>query len=500
MVLWKKILNDNWTFRIGISTSFDDMQEVGYGAQPEQVTLPHDAMIHTEREDSKTGAAIAFYKGYNYSYSRTLYIGEEETGKDFWLEFEGVFQDAFVYVNGALAGRCNYGYGSYYIHLTEFLQFGSENQIVVIVRNEGRRSRWYTGGGIYRDVYLHVGNPLHIACESVKITSTDIESELAVVQAETPLVYKGAKTVAARVRTELIDPSGKVSACEDSPITLIPGEESVLRQKLFVKNPVLWNVDTPNLYDCKTTVFLDGEVADEAVNRFGIRKLQLDVLHGLRINGEVIKLRGACVHHDLGVIGTATFQRSEYRRVKKLKEAGFNAIRTGAHPSSKAMLDACDELGMLMVDEFTDVFDAVKVDQDYGSRFSDFWRLDLSNMVKRDYNHPSVIMYSLGCENSQIANTYNRRLVKQMVDQIRQIDTTRYTTNDINLTLIVMGYMADLLAEKNVNTDADVNAAMNNYKELLESLYNHERADEIIEEAVAGMDFRCFCKLELGRL
>ncbi|SHI86904.1 beta-galactosidase [Dethiosulfatibacter aminovorans DSM 17477] len=484
----RKLFNENWVFGIGTGTSMDHLFGIGSDIEPKSVTLPHDAMILTERKNSKEGASLGFYKGQNYNYTKEFELSEEDSDKVIWMEFEGVYQDAFVYVNESFVGRCNYGYGNYYLNLTDFVFFGKTNKIIVVVKNEGRSGRWYTGGGIYRDINIMMGNQLYIACEGTKITPTDVEQDLAVINIETPLNHIGAKLVSCTVLHTIYDADGNMITSDKAPITILGNENTTLKQRLYVRKPKMWNTDTPYLYSCKTIVTIGEEIIDEYETRFGIRKIQLDIDHGLRINGETIKLRGGCVHHDNGVVGTATFDRAEYRRVRKLKEAGFNALRSGAHPMSRAMLEACDELGLLVIDEFTDVFNNVKVDFDYGSRFDLFWEIDLMNMVKRDYNHPSVIMYSLGCENPQIANRIDKRLIKKMKDTVQSFDTTRYITNDVNMMLIVIENMAELMANNPLDSKAEVNSTMNNFGEMLNMLSLDPRIDERLEEGVNELD------------
>ncbi|MDW6057571.1 glycoside hydrolase family 2 TIM barrel-domain containing protein [Streptomyces sp. FXJ1.4098] len=387
--------NDGWQVRPKVNP-FAELS--GHVVSFRPVTLPHDAMIEQPRtapdgEVTMEGAAGAYFPGGVFEYRKTFSVPEEYRGKRIVVEFEGVYRDATVYINGDYAGQRPYGYSRFRVDADRFLRFGEDNEIRVEARAH-RDSRWYTGAGIYRDTWLLVGEVVRIVPDGVRVTTPDIDGSRAVVEVATEVANDSIEVRTIPVVTEIRDASGAVVASDVSKVTVLPGEPGTVRQRLYVSAPALWSPEAPSLYDCHVAL---GDVDEETVT-FGIRTLQLDPEHGLRVNGETVNLRGACVHHDNGVLGAATYARAEERRVEILKEAGFNAIRISHQPMGKAMLDACDRLGMLVVDETFDVWTSGKSEFDYSLSFPEWWERDIEAMVAKDVNHPSVIMYSIGNE------------------------------------------------------------------------------------------------------
>lgn len=457
-----------------------------------RVTLPHDAVIHTERvKDNPIGNGTGFYVGKNVHYIKKFYLPKEAEGQDVWLEFEGIYQNAFVYINNAFAGRCTYGYGNYFMDVTTFLNQEAENIIKVVVKNELPSGRWYTGGGIYRDVQMWIGNPLHISCKGIRISTVDVEANQAVIRVVTPIEYTGRMTKDTVVCTEILDRKGNIVAQADTIVTVFAHESKEIRQQLVVSDPLLWDTEHPDLYSCQTSLQVDGEIVDKYEEHFGIRKLQLDVKKGLRINGKPVKLRGGCIHHDHGILGAAAFEHAEERRVQKLKDAGYNALRMSHYPAGKALLRVCDRLGMLVMDEFTDVWTTTKMDFDYGFHFDMCWEQDVENMIDKDYNHPSVIMYSIGNEIPETGNKIDSDWGKKIADKIRSMDDTRYTISCVNLMLAAMGHMDEIFADLGVNDDGsprEINTMMANLGERMAILTNHEITTRVTEEAFAQVD------------
>ncbi|MER6563732.1 sugar-binding domain-containing protein, partial [Streptomyces sp. NPDC001027] len=326
--------NDGWQVRPKVNP-FAELS--GHVVPYRPVTLPHDAMIEQQRaapagDVTMEGAAGAYFPGGVFEYRKTFSVPEECRGKRIFVEFEGVYRDAAVYINGDYAGQRPYGYSHFRIDADRFLRFGGngeegENEIRVEARAH-RDSRWYTGAGIYRDTWLLVGEVVRIAPDGVRVTTPDIDDSRAVVEVTTEVANDSIEVRTLPVVTEIRDAAGTVVASDVSRVTVLPGEPATVRQRLYVPSPVLWSPEAPNLYDCRVAL---GDV-DEEHATFGIRALQLDPEHGLRLNGETVKLRGACVHHDNGILGAATYARAEERRVEILKDAGFNAIRISHQP------------------------------------------------------------------------------------------------------------------------------------------------------------------------
>ncbi|SDY60360.1 glycoside hydrolase family 2 TIM barrel-domain containing protein [Herbiconiux ginsengi] len=431
----RTLFTDGWQFREKVNP----FAEIGGQSAPYQdVTLPHDAQIGRQRDPQGEGATAYFPSG-AYQYRKTFEL-PPEAGDDAHVEiaFEGVMRDAVVTINGGFAGQRPFGYSSFTVDATPFLQPGA-NEIVVECRTH-RDSRWYTGAGIYRDVWLLAGGMVHVAADGLRISTPDVEHDAAVVEVATTLRNSGARARTVDVDAVLTDPSGHEVARGTAPVTVPAGASAVSRQRLRVADPALWNAETPVLYEATLVVSAAGkdETLDRASSPFGIRRLQLDAVNGLRVNGETVKLRGACVHHDNGILGAATFPAAEERRVRILKDAGFNAIRSSHNPASPALLDACDRLGMYVLDETFDVWTSGKSEFDYALHFADWWERDVESMVAKDFNHPSVVMYSIGNEIPETGSTAGGVVGRQLAEKVRSLDPTRFVTNAVNGMLAVL--------------------------------------------------------------
>ena len=370
----------------------------GKSRKEKKVTLPYDAMIYEERNaENPAGASCGFFPGGDYEYSKSFYVNEAEKDQTFVLEFEGIYNRGYVYVNGELAGSVHYGYTGILLDITPYLDFGANNEITVkVINSDVPNSRWYTGSGLYRPVYLYKGGSIRISENGMKISTPEILRDLAVVKVETPLKYDGKIRKTVKVTSEIADSQGHIVAEERSKVTLFDQSETVQTQRIYVKTPALWSVEEPNLYCCRVTVSDQDGILDQAESTFGIRKLELNPIDGLRINGERVLLRGGCIHHDNGPVGAAAFYRSEERRIELLKNAGFNSVRVSHNSASKALLDACDKLGMLVMEESYDVWTQSKRQYDAALVFADNWEKDMEAIVRKDFNHPCVFMYSIG--------------------------------------------------------------------------------------------------------
>ena len=370
------------------------------------VTLPHDAMIHGERKaDALSGSAQAYFPGGEYVYEKRF---ERPDGEKVIFQFEGVYQNARVFINEQEAGGAAYGYIPFFIDATPYL-VDVENVIRVECENLNQPdSRWYTGAGIYRPVWLWTGNGNMILPEAVRISTESIEPAVISVQTE----------CAEEVRVSILLDGKAVAFGKGNDL------------KLSIPEARLWSAETPVLYTCH----VESE-SDSCEIPFGIRKITRD-REGLKVNGKMVKLRGGCVHHDSGILGAATYDEMEWRRVRLLKEAGFNAIRSAHNPASRAMLEACDALGMYVMDEGWDMWYNHKNRNDYASHWKACWESDLRAMVRRDYNHPSVILYSIGNEVSEPAKQEGIDATRRMVELLHGLDQNRLVTAGFNLMII----------------------------------------------------------------
>lgn len=411
------------------------------------VNLPHDAMVHEKRTpNTKNAHQTGFYPGGIYQYTKTFDAPQEWTDKDVLLEFEGVYQNAMVYVNGDYAGGHPCGYTNFTVSLNDFLIYGASNTVKVVANNSAEEnSRWYSGSGIYRPVNLYVGNKTRLAENGVRITTPEVQSDCATVQVELRILCHDLNRRKLMVTTELLDCGSKVVGAEQTPVSVFAGSETVIRQRILVDEPKLWDVENPNLYTCSVTLTDENGVADTALETFGIRTLSMNPKHGFCLNGKTVKLRGACIHHDNGILGAATFERAEERRCEILKNAGFNCIRSSHHPLSRAMLNACDRLGMLVLDELADAWTRTKNNNDYAQNFPYFWAFDVEQMVAKDYNHPSVIMYIAGNEIQEASTAKGAELCRTITNRFHALDDTRYVTVAINGLLACVDHMGEIM-------------------------------------------------------
>lgn len=488
----KTSFNKDWTFSLGGRSVFEEM--MGASGDVEKVTLPHDASIRRERNpEEPNGSGNGFFREENYVYAKTFTLNPEDEGKNIWIEFEGVYQNAFVYINNSFAGKHPYGYGNFYIDATRLVKFGEENKITVQVKNGVPSGRWYTGGGIYRDVNLMIADRLHLVPDGIHLAAIDVEEDQAVIRSRAAVEYTGTGVRDIQLMIKLYDAEGALAAEDVMPITVEEHSKRTFTQKIYVHNPKLWSTDTPYLYKYKCIVLENGMEIDAEEGTFGIRKLQLDPKHGLRINGKEVKLRGGCIHHDNGITGTAEFPHAAEFRVKRLKEAGYNAIRSSHYPMSRRLLEVCDREGMLVMDEFADVWTTTKVDFDYGMHMTEWWEQDVTNLINKDYNHPCVIMYSIGNEIPQTGNKFDVQWGKLLADKIRKLDDSRYVTNSLNLMLSVMDRMDQIMAEMNLDADAaggntEINSLMSNLGAMMGAMVSTPTAVKAVEEAFAQVD------------
>ncbi|MCT2086182.1 DUF4982 domain-containing protein [Microbacterium enclense] len=451
------------------------------------VTLPHDALRDLPRDPaSPQGVTSGYYPGGVFEYVRELDVPEAWREKTVLLEFEGVYRDAVVFVNGDRAAHEASGYAAFTVRLDAYLRFGRTNRITVEARVH-KDSRWYTGAGIHRPVHLIVADPVHLALDATRITTPDIDDERAIVAVSSVVENATRHTRTVRAQWEVTGPDGAVVATGDSPVSVLPGERATARQRLNVREPRRWGIDDPQLYRLRTTLVEEGNEAplDEEAVAFGIRSLQLDPVHGLRINGESVTLRGACVHHDNGPLGAVAIPAAEDRRIRLLKEAGFTAIRSSHNPASRALLEACDRHGMVVMDELGDVWTRAKSGFDHSVGFAEHWRRDVEAMVIKDANHPSVVLYSIGNEILELASSHGAIWSRRLAEAVRELDDTRFVTNGINGIIANLDRIAEAQAEA---AAIDPNTLMATMGEQMALLNASDLVTRSIEESAAVLD------------
>jgi len=427
----------NWRFHRGgaqggEAVAFDD-------SQWRTVDLPHDWSIE-DLPGSKSPFSIdaisqvsgGFTTGGTGWYRKSFKIPAGLKGKELSIMFEGVYMNAEVWLNGELLGNHPYGYTSFWYDITEKVKFKKDNVLVVKVMNEGENSRWYSGSGIYRHVWLTIVTPVHLATWGTYITTPIVSEKEATVVIKTSISNSSHGSSKVTLVTKIISSDGKEQRNVETEQTINPGETKEIVQEMKLNNPKLWSPETPVLYKAVSEIHESGSIIDQTETDFGIRSLSFDAENGFLLNGKTVKLKGGCVHHDNGILGSKAYDRAEERRVELLKSSGFNAIRSSHNPPSPAFLNACDRLGMLVIDEAFDMWKDGKNPNDYHLYFNDWWKKDIESMVIRDRNHPSVILWSIGNEIPNRINPEVIEVAKNLKDLIKLLDPTRLVTSAVN--------------------------------------------------------------------
>ena len=434
--------NDNWKFfRADIpgaeKTDFDD-------SNWRTLNLPHDYSIEDLppkegvkqigpfSEESPGGASTGHFMGGTAWYRKHFTVKEDDAGKVVKVLFDGVYMNADVWINGIHLGNHPFGYTAFSFDLTKYLHpAGKENVLAVQVKNEGENSRWYSGSGIYRNVKLIKTNPVYIGLWGNYITTSGVSEEKATVNIETKIVNSTLIDKNIDVVIQLQNKEGKTVTTSEKSVVVKSLKTVFVQQETDVFNPNLWNTETPYLYTAVIQLKKENNIIDETTLRFGIRSIDFSPEKGFLLNGKSVLLKGGCLHHDNGILGAAAFKSAEYRRVRLMKENGFNAIRVAHNPPSELFLDACDELGMLVMDESFDQWQLPKKKDDYSNYFDDWWERDMEAMLLRDRNHPSVIIWSVGNEIKERGNESGLRIATFLKAKVKEFDTIRPVTQAV---------------------------------------------------------------------
>ena len=440
--MYRVCIDEKWTFRKGFLDSPGMLKE-----DPGiPVNLPHDGMIGTAvTPDAPARADMGYFTGGLCNYTKNILIPQEWENECVCLLFDGAMMNASVDVNGCKAGSQHYGYAPFVIDLTDLVAFGAENRITVNLNTSMQpNSRWYTGAGLYRSVQLLHGPKVHIAPDGIFARTEEVADGYAFLKIETEICNDTAENRLAEAEVSLIrEDSGETAATAKQVVHLGARSRETARISLNLRDPLLWDADHPNLYRVRVRVrslgtfrtHFEKETAqpvDEADVLFGIRTVTADAVRGLRINGKPVKLKGGCLHHDNGLLGAVSLYETEARKVRKLKETGFNAIRTAHNPPSAALIEACDRLGMYVFDEAFDAWGIAKRAGDYSQYFEACWERDLSAFVRRDRSHPCVILWSTGNEIPERGGLNNGYvLAAKLADRVRSLDGTRPVSNGI---------------------------------------------------------------------
>jgi len=425
----KQLFNYDWKFFLGdtpkaSSVGFDDKSW-------RKLDLPHDWSIEGAlNKDNPMGNDGGYFPAGIGWYRKTFTVPVSWKGKCVSIFFEGVYMNSEVFINGKSLGVHPYGYTSFSYNLTPNLSFGKENIISVKVDNSKQKNcRWYSGSGIYRHVWMVVTDPIHVAQWGVTIATPDVSPEKATVQIKTLVKNETDLPQSITLKTQLLGANAKKAGENKMNLNIPANSEKEVEQTIQVLKPLLWTPEMPRLYQAQVQILKTNKIVDVTKTNFGIRSIKFTTENGFQLNGKTIKLNGGCVHHDNGCLGAAAFDRAEERRIEILKSAGFNAIRTSHNPPSEAFLDACDRLGMLVIDEAFDGWKEKKTDFDYAMYFDAWWQRDIEAMVQRDRNHPSIIMWSVGNEVIERKKPEAVETAKKLVDCVHKNDPTRPVTS-----------------------------------------------------------------------
>jgi beta-galactosidase len=425
--------NQSWRFHLG--EPVHDRHQPLDDSTWRVVDLPHDWSIELPIDPaSPSRASNGFFPMGRGWYRKTFQAPSDWQGKQVFIEFEGVYMNAEVWLNENLLGRHPYGYTSFAYDLTPYLKPGEANLLAVSVDNDSQlNSRWYSGSGLYRPVWLLVAGPLHLAHWGVSVTTAAVTEAAATVRIASRLQNLGSSAALVSLRQRIYAPGGALAGQAEASAQLAQGGQAEIVQEIELVNPQLWSCETPQLHRLETELLASGQVIDRETTAFGVRWLEFSAASGFRLNGREIKLRGGCVHHDDGVLGAASYRRSEERKVEQLKASGFNAIRCAHNPPAPAFLEACDRLGMLVIDEAFDCWRMGKNPYDYHVAFEDWWQRDLDSMLLRDRNHPSIVLWSIGNEvGERNGGSGGAALARQLAEHVRALDPTRPVLAAIN--------------------------------------------------------------------
>ena len=408
------------------------------GEKPRNVTLPHDWGIEGPFQQQLPGETGKLpWHGVAW-YVKRFTISTNDHGKRFILEMDGAMSHATVWLNGRLIGGWPYGYASWQVDLTPFVSHCGESMLAIRLENLEESSRWYPGGGIYRNVWLTKTEPVHVAQWGVQVTTSDVSKDAATVTVKVDLHNDSTSETRINLRNEIFElnaageRSGSVASVTSGDQALDVGGKDSPKTNIRFGKPKLWSVAKPNRYVAVTTVLQEGKVVDCVETPFGIRTIEFTTTNGFLLNGERVQIQGVCNHHDLGALGAAFNTRAAERQLEILKAMGCNAIRTSHNPPAPELLDLCDRLGFLVMDETFDCWRGRKKSNDYHLLFDDWHEADVRALIRRDRNHPSVILWSIGNEIPEQANVNRFYIAKELAAIVRSEDSTRLVTAGCN--------------------------------------------------------------------
>lgn len=432
-----KLFDEGWSFYKGGAQNaekidFDD-------SKWRKIDLPHDWSIEDLPgsnspfdPDAISQVGGGFTTGGTGWYRKSFKVNTEDTGKIIQVQFDGVYMNADVWINGQHLGNHPYGYTGFLYDISDKIKFGDMNVLAVEVKNEGQNSRWYSGSGIYRHVWLKALSKVHVEQWGTCITTPDVSSSAAKINIKTSVINENGQPYPVTLQTRIFNEGGVEAVKEKSTYDMADSSTYEFNQDLILKNPKLWSIEKPTLYTAVTEIYQNMKLIDSIKTKFGIRTISFDAVNGFQLNGKTLKLKGGCFHNDNGPLGSKAYDRAEERKVELMKASGFNSIRCSHNPPSPAFLDACDSLGILVMDEAFDVWQEGKVSYDYHLYFDRSWKRDIESMVVRDRNHPCIILWSIGNEIPERATPRGAGTAQILADYLHRLDSTRPVISAVN--------------------------------------------------------------------
>lgn len=411
-----------WRFHLGDATgaqatTYDDSSWTA-------LDVPHDWSISLPfTQNSPAGAGGGYLNGGVGWYRKTFTLPASSAGQKLFVQFDGVYMDSTVYLNGTQVGARPYGFSSFECDLTANAKPGAANVLAVRVNNQQPSSRWYSGSGIYRHTWLKTVNPVRVAYTGEVVTTPQVSTSSATVSIAVTIQNDSASDQSVTVASSVGDPTGAGVGAATSPATSVAaGKTATVTQTVTVSNPKLWSPASPAMYAVVTAVSAGGNVVDTYTTPFGIRSFAFSATSGFTLNGAPLKINGTCNHHDLGALGAAVNTRAMEKRLQQLKSMGVNGLRTSHNPPAPEFLDLADRLGFLVMDEAFDCWDQAKNTYDYARFFTKWSATDIGDMVMRDRNHPSVVIWSIG---NEIQDSNNATVAQGLIAAVKAKDTTR---------------------------------------------------------------------------
>jgi beta-galactosidase len=425
--------DNNWEFHLG---DVKNGQEIKFNDTSWRLlNLPHDWSIEGKfSKDNPAGVGGGALPGGISWYRKSFTINESEKNKLVFVDFDGVYRNSEVWINGHYLGLRPYGYSSFEYELTPYLKYGTEKNIIAVRVDNSQQpnSRWYSGSGIYRNVWLLTTNKVHVDHWGTFITTPRVTKESADISIQIKVRNASAHNQNIKIKTVISDKEGKQIVDTETPASIVKDSIVTVKQSLTVTNPELWSVENPYLYKTVTTIECDDQICDNYNTTFGIRTFYFDSSKGFFLNGKNMKIYGVCDHHDLGCLGAAVNKRAIQRQLEILKNMGCDGIRTSHNPPDPELLDLCDKMGFIVMDEAFDMWKIAKTKYDYHLDWDKWHKRDLEDMVLRDRNHPSVILWSIGNEIPEQGDTSGIPIAKELAGIIRNLDTTRVITSNCN--------------------------------------------------------------------